>query len=129
MDLIAGLHWLRENLEEFGGDPHNITVMGHGTGAALANFIAVSPVAKELFHRVILISGSSLSPWALQRDPLWVKRSVAKHTNCHGDLHEDDLAPCLRQRPLSQLMSVRLDSPRFLPGKLCDYLIVCKGNN
>lgn len=46
MDLIAGLHWLRENLPAFGGDPESITVMGHGTGAALANFIAVSPVAK-----------------------------------------------------------------------------------
>lgn len=46
MDLIAGLHWLRENLPAFGGDPESITVMGHGTGAALTNFIAVSPVAK-----------------------------------------------------------------------------------
>lgn len=46
MDLVAGLHWLRENLPAFGGDPDRITLMGHGTGAALANFIAVSPVAK-----------------------------------------------------------------------------------
>lgn len=46
MDLVAGLHWLRENLPAFGGDPESITVMGHGTGAALANYIAVSPVAK-----------------------------------------------------------------------------------
>lgn len=46
MDLVAGLHWLRENMPAFGGDPDRITLMGHGTGAALANFIAVSPVAK-----------------------------------------------------------------------------------
>lgn len=46
MDLVAGLHWLRENLPVFGGDPQRITLMGHGTGAALVNFIAVSPVAK-----------------------------------------------------------------------------------
>lgn len=46
MDLVAGLHWLRENLPDFGGDPERITLMGHSTGAALANFIAVSPVAK-----------------------------------------------------------------------------------
>uniref|UniRef100_T1HBV0 Carboxylic ester hydrolase n=1 Tax=Rhodnius prolixus TaxID=13249 RepID=T1HBV0_RHOPR len=47
MDLVAGLHWLRENIPAFGGDPDRITLMGHSTGAALANFIAVSPVAKE----------------------------------------------------------------------------------
>ncbi|KAG5870537.1 hypothetical protein JTB14_011947 [Gonioctena quinquepunctata] len=116
MDLVAGLHWLRENLSAFGGDPQRITLMGHGTGAALVNFIAVSPVAKELLHRVILLSGSSLSPWALQKDPLSVKRSVAKYTGCHGDLHEDDLAPCLRLKPLNLLLSVKLDTPRFLPG-------------
>lgn len=53
MDLVAGLHWLRENLPAFGGDPDRVTLMGHGTGAALVNFIAVSPVAKGevLAHR------------------------------------------------------------------------------
>jgi neuroligin len=46
MDLVAGLHWLRENVPVFGGDPERITLMGHGTGAVLSNIIAVSPVAK-----------------------------------------------------------------------------------
>lgn len=46
MDLVAGLHWLRENIPAFGGDPERITLLGHGTGAALSNIIAVSPVAK-----------------------------------------------------------------------------------
>lgn len=46
MDLVAGLHWLRENAVAFGGDPERITLLGHGTGAVLTNIIAVSPVAK-----------------------------------------------------------------------------------
>lgn len=50
MDLVAGLHWLRENLPAFGGDPERVTLMGHGTGAALANFLAVSPVARGNFY-------------------------------------------------------------------------------
>lgn len=70
----------------------------------------------ELLHRAILLSGSGLSPWALQRDPLTVKRRVAEQTGCHGDLLEDDLAPCLRTKPLQQLLSVHVDPPRFLPG-------------
>lgn len=63
-----------------------------------------------------MLSGSGLSPWALQRDPLFVKRKVAEHTGCHGDLLEDDLAPCLRQKPLSTLLNVQVEPPRFLPG-------------
>ncbi|XP_037976903.2 neuroligin-1 [Plutella xylostella] len=116
MDLVAGLHWLRENLPAFGGDPQRVTLMGHGTGAALANFLSVSPVARELLRRVILLSGSGLSSWALQREPLTIKRKVAEQTGCHGDLLEDDLAPCLRNKPLAELLAVRLDPPRFLPG-------------
>lgn len=45
MDLVAGLHWLHENLPAFHGDPNRVTLMGHGTGAALANMLVVSPVA------------------------------------------------------------------------------------
>lgn len=52
MDLVAGLHWLRENLGAFGGDPERLALLGHGTGAALANFLAVSPMAKgKAFNR------------------------------------------------------------------------------
>ncbi|KAL1494858.1 hypothetical protein ABEB36_010376 [Hypothenemus hampei] len=118
MDLVAGLHWLRENLPAFGGDPERVTLMGHGTGAALVNFIAVSPVSKELLHRVILLSGSGLSPWALQKEPLSIKREVARDTGCHGDLDVDDMAPCLRLKPLGILLSTstKVAPPRFLPG-------------
>ena len=45
MDLVAGLHWLRENLPAFNGNPNMVTLMGHGHGAALANILIVSPVA------------------------------------------------------------------------------------
>lgn len=112
MDLVAGLHWLRENLPAFNGDPTKITLMGHSTGAALVNILTVSPVASDLVSRAILISGSALSPWAIQRDPLHVKRKVAERTGCHGDLVEDDLAPCLRTRPISELLSVKIETPR-----------------
>lgn len=57
-----------------------------------------------------------MSPWALQREPLAVKRRVAEQTGCHGDLVEDDLAPCLRTKSLAELLHVSVDPPRFLPG-------------
>nr|XP_012141817.1 PREDICTED: uncharacterized protein LOC100876541 isoform X2 [Megachile rotundata] len=116
MDLVAGLHWLHENLGAFGGDPDRLTLFGHGTGAALANFLAVSPMAKELVERVVLLGGSALSPWAIQRDPLMVKRRVADQTGCPSDVEADDIAPCLRLRNLEELLAVQLDPPRFTSG-------------
>uniref|UniRef100_A0A1A9WXD2 Carboxylesterase type B domain-containing protein n=1 Tax=Glossina brevipalpis TaxID=37001 RepID=A0A1A9WXD2_9MUSC len=116
MDLVAGLHWLRENLPAFGGDPQSITLLGHGTGAALANILVVSPVASDLIQRSVLVSGSALSSWAIQKNPLFVKRRVAEQTGCHGDMLYDDVAPCLRTKSISELLSVKIDYPRFLVG-------------
>ncbi|XP_031786863.1 neuroligin-1 isoform X2 [Nasonia vitripennis] len=116
MDLVAGVHWLKENLAAFGGDSNRLTLLGHGTGAALANFLAVSPMAKELVERVVLLGGSSLSPWAVQREPLAVKRRVAELAGCPGDLELDDVAPCLRLRSVEELLELRLDVPRFTSG-------------
>lgn len=112
MDLVAAIHWLRENLSAFNGDATKLTVMGHGTGASLANILITSPAVGDLIQRAILFSGSALSPWAIQKDPLSVKRKVMVHTGCHGDLVEDDLAPCLRTKSLADLLSVQLETPR-----------------
>ncbi|XP_034951793.1 neuroligin-1-like isoform X2 [Chelonus insularis] len=116
MDLVAGLHWLRENVEAFGGDPERLSILGLGTGAALANFLAVSPMAKELVERVILLGGSALSPWAIQRDPITIKRHVAEQTGCLGDVESDDITVCLRLRDIKELLNVHLDTPRFTSG-------------
>lgn len=116
MDLVAGLHWLHENLSAFNGDAGRITVMGHTTGAALANILIVSPVASDLIRRAVLLSGSAASPWAIQRDPLHVKRRVAEQTGCTAaDIVAEDIAPCLRMKTVDELLAVQVDAPRFLP--------------
>ena len=46
MDLVAALHWVQENVAEFGGDPNAVTLLGHGHGGALAHLLALSPMAK-----------------------------------------------------------------------------------
>ena len=51
-DQIAALHWVQENIALFGGDPDNVTIMGHGTGAACAHFLMTSealPLGKLLY--------------------------------------------------------------------------------
>ena len=73
LDQVAALHWLKENVGAFGGNPDSVTLVGHGSGAALVSFLMTSPVAnprgQALFQKAILMSGSSLSPMATARDP------------------------------------------------------------
>ncbi|KAK7578244.1 hypothetical protein V9T40_010449 [Parthenolecanium corni] len=115
MDQIAALHWLQENVSVFGGDPTNVTLLGHGTGAACVNFLMTSSAVPDgfLFHRAILMSGSSLSPWALVRDPIHYTRMVTDYVNCSLDDPQTQLLKCLRSRPLELFLKVPIQIPQF----------------
>lgn len=47
MDQMAALHWIQQNIESFGGNPSQITLVGHGTGAACIDFLMASPTMGE----------------------------------------------------------------------------------
>lgn len=42
MDIISALHWTKDNIASFGGDPTRVTIVGHDTGATLANLVLIS---------------------------------------------------------------------------------------
>ncbi|XP_060810553.1 neuroligin-4, Y-linked [Amyelois transitella] len=115
MDQIAALHWIKENVAVFGGDPTNVTLMGHGTGAACVHFLLTSLAVPEglLFHRAILMSGSGLSPWSLVADPNKYAALVATHANCSPELTPPALLRCLRERSLKELLSAPVQAPDF----------------
>lgn len=57
MDTIAGLEWVRDNIEAFGGDPDNVTIFGESAGGGNVMSLVTSPLAEGLFHRAIVQSG------------------------------------------------------------------------
>ena len=61
MDQILALRWVRDNIANFGGDPHNITVFGQSAGAMDTGMLMAS-LARDLFQKAIAESGSPFSP-------------------------------------------------------------------
>ncbi len=56
-DLAMALHWVRDHIEAFGGDPTRITLMGESAGAANASHLMVSPLSQGIATRLIHQSG------------------------------------------------------------------------
>ncbi len=61
-DMIAGLQWVKNNIEAFGGDPNKVTIFGESAGGIAVSMLSASPLAKGLFHGAISQSGGSFGP-------------------------------------------------------------------
>lgn len=104
-DVIQGLTWIKDNIVGFGGDPNNVVLFGHGSGAAVVDLITMSPLADNLVHKAITQSGSALAPWAIAYEPVRYARVFAERLSYSGDTTEE-LARKLAATDISLLSPV-----------------------
>ncbi|CAH2068918.1 unnamed protein product, partial [Iphiclides podalirius] len=83
-DQIALLRWVKNNIAKFNGNPHDVTVIGYSAGSAAIELLLLSPLARGLFNKVILESGSALAPFSVQMDPIENAWGYAKMLNYTG---------------------------------------------
>ncbi|XP_067944159.1 neuroligin-4, X-linked-like [Watersipora subatra] len=133
-DLIAAVHWIKANIAVFGGDRSQVTIMGQGYGAALANILALAPISGRLnlFNRLILQSGSALSFWAMADNPMRATNRLATAVRCpvsileSGDVDTVGLLVCLRAASHNDLMNADTPSNKFVTdfGPVIDKVIL-----
>lgn len=77
MDLVMALEWVRDNIQAFGGDPGNVTIFGQSGGGGKVYSLMNSPLASGLFHKAIVMAGSSpLDPNSQPEDSLRVSEGI-----------------------------------------------------
>ncbi len=119
-DQVAALKWVKENIEEFGGNPDNITIFGESAGAASVVFLSVLPAAKGLFQKAIPQSGNAyMYKMPETYDPIpeaYMKLSGAKN-----------MSDMMKKSP-AELIKIydKISDPRVMETEL-DYLPLCDG--
>ena len=133
MDIIAALHYIQENIGQFGGDSSNVTLVGHGSGANCVHLLSLSPMAVNLFHRIALMSGSAMNYNALAANSEMYARHLTRAMHCSGVQPNTATSPngkqgrmanvaaqtqlasspneildCLRQKSVDELLRVEL---------------------
>ncbi|MER5539966.1 carboxylesterase family protein [Streptomyces mirabilis] len=61
-DQLLMLRWVRDNIAGFGGDPDNVTIFGLSTGGSDVATLLSVPVARGLFHKAAIYSGTAEHP-------------------------------------------------------------------
>ncbi|CAI4229821.1 unnamed protein product [Auanema sp. JU1783] len=64
-DLTMALKWINKNIDNFSGDSTKVTLFGHGSGAASADLLSISPHSRDLFQQLCLLGGTAENKFSL----------------------------------------------------------------
>uniref|UniRef100_A0A673WDL1 Neuroligin 3b n=1 Tax=Salmo trutta TaxID=8032 RepID=A0A673WDL1_SALTR len=112
LDQIQALRWISKNVGYFGGDPGRITVFGSGIGASCVSLLTLSHHSEGLFHRAIIQSGSALSSWAVNYQPVKYTRMLAERVGCNV-LDTLDMVSCLQKKSARELVEQDIQPARY----------------
>ncbi|ULT90340.1 hypothetical protein L3Y34_008590 [Caenorhabditis briggsae] len=65
-DQTLALKWVKEHIASFGGDPNNVTLFGQSAGGACVDLLTLSPHSRDLFQKIVPMSGSALCEFAMR---------------------------------------------------------------
>lgn len=61
LDMVAALQWVKANIQQFDGDPDNVTIFGESAGSFAVSTLMASPMARGLFAKGIGESGAAFN--------------------------------------------------------------------
>ena len=81
LDIVLALHWVRDNIARFGGDPARVMLFGQSGGGAKVVTLMAMPEARPLFHAAATMSGQHVTAagpnHATERARAWMAKAGA----------------------------------------------------
>lgn len=113
-DAVHGLHFMHNEIKNFGGNPNEVTIFGHSTGAFMVNIIGFSDLIdpeKKLFQQMIALS----APGEFGFNDIEIDGSflLAERCGCETNNRDDSasnvqqILDCLRKIDANVLLGVQ----------------------
>lgn len=99
MDNVKALEWVNKNIENFGGDPNNVTIVGQSGGGSKVMSMMGIPSAQGYFQKVWAMSGTQTEG----RDPEESKADAAKLIEYLGLSDSPDPVAALKELRFDEL--------------------------
>ena len=134
-DQNMALQWVNENIEYFGGNPKNITLMGESAGSWSVSLQIMSQHSQHLFQNAILLSGAAYSH-RIERDAENVKKHWLNAAISIGCAEEQeysyvDFTPqiieCLKTASIEKILQLCTEYELSVPKLSWDRLVVVDG--
>jgi para-nitrobenzyl esterase len=116
-DQQAALHWVRNNISQFGGDAHNITLFGQSAGAYSICTHLASPSSASLFQKAIVQSGPCANSMVTRPVAEARATQVASDLGCSTAI---DTRTCLRAIPATRLVGIGGDQVFTATARIAD---------
>ena len=101
LDQQAALRWVRDNIAQFGGDPHNVTIAGTSAGGASVGLQLVSPASAGLYHRAVIQSAYPTTKWTTYDEYVENGEAVADALGC---VDAATVVSCLRSKSMAAVL-------------------------
>ncbi len=106
LDIVHALKWVRDNIENFGGDPNRVMIFGESGGGRKVGTLLAMPDAKGLFHCAVNQSGPTIRLVTKENANVAIKAVMDELQIAHNDVRK------LQQVPLDKFMPAYLAASR-----------------